>query len=54
MNRVLTVMYSHTGTCRRLAQILRAQQKWPLTQVRDLRPRSGVWVACPRNRVRYP
>jgi hypothetical protein len=43
MSKVLIVMYSHTGTCRRLAQILRAQHSWPMTQVRDLRPRSGVW-----------
>ena len=41
MSKILIVMYSHTGTCRRLAQILRAQQKWPMTQIRELRPRSG-------------
>ena len=42
MSKILAVVYSYTGTSRRLAQLLVAQQQWPLGEVRDARPRSGV------------
>ena len=35
-------MYSYTGTCRRLAQLLCSQQDWPMTEITEVRPRSGV------------
>ena len=41
MSKILAVVYSYTGTSRRLAQLLAAQQQWPLGEVRDARPRSG-------------
>jgi hypothetical protein len=43
MNRILVVTYSYTGTGRRLAQALCAQQQWPMAEVLDLRPRRGSW-----------
>jgi multimeric flavodoxin WrbA len=42
MPKILVVTYSHTGTCRRLAQLLCEQQQWPMAEVSDLHPRSGV------------
>ena len=42
MSKVLAVAYSYTGTSRRLAQLLVAQQQWTLAEVRKARPRSGV------------
>ena len=41
MSKILAVVYSYTGTSRRLAQLLVAQQQWPLGEVRDTRLRSG-------------
>ena len=41
MSKVLAVVYSYTGTSRRLAQLLVAQQQWTLAEVREARPRSG-------------
>ena len=41
MSRILVVFYSYTGTGRRLARLLAAQQQWPIGEVRELRPRSG-------------
>jgi hypothetical protein len=46
MDRVLVVVYSCTGTGRRLAQLLCAQQQWPMGEVTEIRPRrgaSGTW-----------
>lgn len=43
MSQVLVVSYSHTGTCRRLAQLLCSQQGWPLAEIEDARPRAGAW-----------
>ena len=43
MSNVLVVTYSYTGISRRLAQLLCEQQQWPLTEIRELRPRSGAW-----------
>ena len=42
MSKILVVAYSYTGTSRRLAQLLVAQQHWTLGEVRDARPRSGA------------
>ena len=42
MSKVLAVVYSYTGTSRRLAQLLVAQQQWTLAEVREARARSGV------------
>ena len=42
MSKILAVVYSYTGTSRRLAQLLVAQQQWALGEVREARPRSGV------------
>ncbi len=42
MSKVLAVAYSYTGTSRRLAQLLVAQQQWTLAEVREARSRSGV------------
>ena len=41
MSRILVVFYSFTGTGRRLARLLAAQQQWPIGEVQELRPRSG-------------
>jgi hypothetical protein len=43
MSNVLVVVYSYTGTSRRLAQLLAAQQQWTLGEVRDAQPRAGNW-----------
>ena len=42
MSRILVVFYSYTGTGRRLARLLAAQQGWPVGEVQELRPRSGT------------
>ena len=42
MSKSLAIAYSHTGTSRRLAQLLVAQQQWTLAEVREARRRSGV------------
>ena len=42
MSKILAVVYSCTGTSRRLAQLLVAQRQWPLDEVRDARPRNGL------------
>ena len=41
MRKILVVAYSYTGTARCLAQMLCAQQGWPMAEVVDVRPRSG-------------
>lgn len=46
MGKVLVVIYSLTGTSRRLAQQLCSQQSWPMGEVREARARrglSGIW-----------
>ncbi|MDH6590508.1 flavodoxin [Variovorax sp. TBS-050B] len=42
MNRILVVVYSCTGTSRKLAQLLCSQQGWPMGEITDIRPRAGV------------
>lgn len=42
MNNVLVIVYSYTGTCRRLAQLLCSQQGWEMAEIHDLHPRSGA------------
>lgn len=42
MSKILVVMYSYTGTGRRLARRLSAARAWPLAEVRDAEPRSGA------------
>ena len=42
MSKILVVVYSHTGTCRRLAELLCDEQGWPMAEVTDARPRSGA------------
>lgn len=42
MSKVLVVFYSYTGTARRLAQLLCAQQRWAMAEVLDRRPRAGA------------
>jgi len=42
MSKVLVVIYSYSGTCRRLAQLLCSQQGWSMAEISELSPRSGV------------
>ena len=42
MNNVLVIVYSYTGTSRRVAELLCSQQGWPMAQITDARPRSGA------------
>mgnify|MGYP001550631777 CR=1 FL=1 len=42
MSKILVVVYSYTGTCRRLAELLCDEQGWPIAEVTDARPRSGA------------
>ena len=42
MPSTLIVFYSYTGTSRRVAQLLAAQQGWPVGEVVEERPRSGA------------
>lgn len=42
MSEVLVVTYSYTGNCRQLAQLLCSQQGWPMAEIRDASPRSGL------------
>ena len=43
MRQVLVVVYSYTGTSRRVAQRLAAERGWPIGEVIDAKPRSGWW-----------
>ena len=45
MRQVLVVVYSYTGTSRRVAQRLAAELGWPIGEVIDAKPRSG-WLRC--------
>jgi len=42
MDSILVVCYSHTGTTRRLAQLLCSHHGWPLGEVLDEHPRAGA------------
>jgi flavodoxin len=42
MSKILVVVYSHTGTSRRLARVLVDLQRWSLGHVWETRPRSGL------------
>ena len=41
-NSVLVIVYSHTGSSRRVGQLLGEQHGWPVAHIHDARPRSGV------------
>jgi hypothetical protein len=43
MSNVLVVFYSYTGTSRRVAELLCSQQNWPMAEIAEIRPRSGVF-----------
>jgi flavodoxin-like protein len=45
MRQVLVVVYSYTGTSRRVAQRLAAERGWPIGEVIDAKPRTG-WLRC--------
>ena len=45
MRQMLVVVYSYTGTSRRVAQRLAAELGWPIGEVIDAKPRSG-WLRC--------
>ncbi len=42
MSKILVVVYSYTGACRRLAELLCNEQGWPMAEISDARPRGGV------------
>jgi len=42
MKNVLVIVYSYTGTSRRVAELLCSQQGWPIATVTDARPRGGA------------
>jgi hypothetical protein len=42
MTKVLVVIYSYTGTSRRVAQLLRDGQGWEVAEIAEVRPRSGA------------
>jgi hypothetical protein len=48
MSNVLVVVYSLSGTSRRVAELLCSQQGWRLASITDAQPRRGVWgnVRC--------
>lgn len=41
--KILVIVYSYTGTGKTLAQLLTSQQEWPVAQINEVRPRSGLW-----------
>lgn len=41
MEPVLVIVYSHTGTARRLADLMCSLRGWPLGVITDAKPRSG-------------
>jgi len=45
MRQVLVVVYSYTGTSRRVAQQLAVERGWPIGEVIDAKPRTG-WLRC--------
>ncbi|MES2189158.1 MAG: flavodoxin [Pseudomonadota bacterium] len=42
MGKILVVVYSYTGTSRRLAQLLCSQMGWPMGEITETRSRAGV------------
>lgn len=42
MNNILVIVYSYTGTSRRVAELLCNQQNWHIATVTDVHPRSGA------------
>lgn len=42
MSEILVISYSNTGTSRRLAQLLCKQQGWPMAEISEVDPRSGL------------
>lgn len=42
MSNILVVVYSYTGTSRRVAELLCSQQGWRMAEIRDVRPRRGA------------
>lgn len=42
MDKILVVVYSYTGTSRRLAQLLCSQLGWPLGEIVEVRTRAGA------------
>ncbi|MGN8081361.1 flavodoxin family protein [Variovorax sp. 22077] len=41
MSNVLVIVYSYTGTSRRVAELLCSQQNWPLASITEVQPRAG-------------
>lgn len=65
MSNVLVVVYSYTGTSRRVAELLCSQQGWPMGEIAEVRPRHGplgrlscildsVLLRCPPTRYDGP
>lgn len=42
MSKILVIVYSYTGTCRQLTELLCDQQGWPMAEITDAMPRRGV------------
>ncbi|MBD9666971.1 flavodoxin [Variovorax sp. VRV01] len=42
MNQILVVVYSYTGTSRKVAELLCSQQGWPMAEIVETRPRAGA------------
>jgi hypothetical protein len=42
MDKTLVVVYSYSGTSRRLAQVLCSQHGWPMGEISEAMPRSGT------------
>jgi hypothetical protein len=42
MNKILVVVYSYTGTSRKVADLLCSQQGWPMAKIVETRPRTGT------------
>jgi len=42
MSNVLVIVYSYTGTSRRVAELLCSQQNWQLANITEVRPRAGA------------
>ena len=42
MTNILVVVYSYTGTSRRVAELLCSQQGWRMAEIQDVRPRHGA------------
>jgi flavodoxin len=42
MSNILVVVYSYSGASRRVAELVCSQQDWPMAEIADAKPRSGV------------